>query len=75
MTWISPPGWRFSSATAPATSPEIRVELFHSTVSRVVETTYLRTRLSFAAIFSADTSGFENHLGPSQTFRVRAWPT
>jgi len=48
VTDINPePGCCFSLATSSATFRLISVELFHSTLSRVVDTTYLGTLFSF----------------------------
>jgi hypothetical protein len=48
-TWSSLPGWRFSFATSPATSPLSRAELFHCGRSRLVDTTYLGKAFSRVA--------------------------
>src|SRR6266540_295902 len=51
-TWISPLSSFFSSATASGTSPG-SIDLFHSTLSSVVEATYLGTRFTTAATISS----------------------
>lgn len=48
-TAMSGPPCALSAATAPATSPLSRVELFHSTFSRAREATYFRAEFKVAA--------------------------